>query len=143
MVPLTIELDRDFAETHGVSPLVYKSPNLNGPHACRPLRLAAERETNASTLREKDRLLREVALAGASLYVPPDYPDVRVTFVGLLTMHDQKTTSTMCGMTNMSKCPLCHAGPKDFMADNTSKFEVKVTYINLYEKIKTIHSMID
>ena len=65
-----------------------------------------------------------MAAAAAYLYQPANFPNIRVSTVGLLTIHDQKTTSVMCGKSGMKNCPLCHSSPKDFMKP-TSKYVVK------------------
>ena len=43
MVPLTIEMDRDFASQKGINPLVHYNDLRNSYKSCRPLRLAFER----------------------------------------------------------------------------------------------------
>ena len=106
MVPLTLELDQDFAAAHGIDPLVYYHPFLNAPQGCRPLRLAQERvrnfqlpyncmhfhpnnlqETTAVTVAEKDRLFREMAAAAAALYQPDKFDAIRMEFIGLFTVN--------------------------------------------------------
>ena len=89
MVPLTVELDRDYAENHGVSPLVFRNAFLNSPNGCLPLRLAQEKETTEAILIEKNRLLQAMASAEACVHQPSNFPNVRVTLVGFFTMHDQ------------------------------------------------------
>ena len=79
------------------------------------------------TLAEKNRLLAEMAAAeAADSYVPRQFAEaVKVKFIGLFSMHDQKTTAALCGCSSMQKCPFCFAGPVDFMKNDVAKFVVK------------------
>ena len=52
MVPLTIEMDRDFAASKGIKPLVKYNDGCNSYQWCRPLRLALEKVFLLSFLRD-------------------------------------------------------------------------------------------
>jgi hypothetical protein len=105
LVPLQLA----FEESSGLQSL-YNFPSPNSPHACRPIRLAYEKENDESILREFNRLKTE--LSNLEDYTVHSEPRVRIHFYGLLTLVDGKVVSLITRI-NSSRCSLCGKGRKD------------------------------
>ena len=105
LVPLQLALEED-TEVKSL----YDYPSPNSPHACRPIRLAFEKENDESILREYNRLKEE--LSNLEDYTVHLEPTVKVHFHGLLTLVDGKVVSSITRI-NSSSCSVCGMGRKD------------------------------
>ena len=112
LVPLQLALE----DSTGVRSL-HDFPSPNSPHACRPIRLAYEKENDESILREYNRLKDE--LSDLEDYIVHTEPSVKIRFHGLLTLIDGKVASSITGI-NSSSCWVCGKGRKDLRRKNAT-----------------------
>jgi len=121
MAPLRLVTIIDDEET----PL-FDYPCQNSPHSCRPLRLAFEKETEATMQCEFQRLQKEMSEL-TDLVVSPK---VTIQFSGLFTLIDGKVLCSITGAKTI-QCPLCHKSGLE-LAKNEGPFELKSTEFICY-----------
>ena len=86
--------------------IIFNAKNANSARACRPIRIAFERETKDSIQTESFRLKEEVKKLETLVLV--DDPRVTVSYKGLFTMIDGKVLNELTKNPASSSCPLCH-----------------------------------
>ena len=114
LVPLQLSIEED-----GETQSLYDFPGPNSPHSCRPIRLAYERETNETSMREYTRLKDEIS--NLQDYVVHEEPKVNVSFKGLCTLVDGKVVCAVTGFSS-DKCAHCGKGRKE-LREKDSNFE--------------------
>lgn len=102
---------------------LFDYPSPNSPHSCRPLRLAFEKETNATIQCEFLRLKKE--MSEIQDLVVSLIPKITINFSGLFTMLDGKVLCSITGAKTI-QCPLCHKSGLD-LAQNEGPFDLKST----------------
>jgi hypothetical protein len=86
--------------------IVFNAKNANSARACRPIRIAFERETKDSIQTESLRLKEEIKKLETLVLL--EDPRVTVSYKGLFTMIDGKVLNELTKNPASSSCPLCH-----------------------------------
>ena len=86
---------------------VWINPTPQSVRFCRPLRIALEKEDNAATLREHDRLNEEIEKLIRHRFKMSNNKFVKITFNVYQTLFDGKCLNTITGNKASSRCPVC------------------------------------
>ena len=91
---------------------VFTSENVNSALACRPIRLAFEKETEETVKKEYFRISAEINSLQPFKMEIPGGPRIVVQYRPLCTMIDGKTFNFIVNNKSARSCPICLAGPK-------------------------------
>lgn len=110
-----------FASTFIISALItttekkmWVNPTPQSIRFCRPLRLAIEKETEHSIMREKNRLQNEVEELYPHSFSLPNGKSVSVNFDPYFTMIDGKCLNVISDNAATTRCPVCYISMDHF-----------------------------
>lgn len=86
---------------------LWVNPIPQSVRLCRPIRIALEKEDEATTLHEFQRLNDEIKALIPHTFIMPNLKKVRVKFNVYQTIFDGKCVNTIVGNSASTRCPIC------------------------------------
>lgn len=133
-----------FASTFAISGLLTSSnkimwlnPTPQSVRFCRPLRIAVEKETDVTTIAEKNRLDTEVEQLQPHSFLLLKGEIVTVDFEPYLTMVDGKCLNVILNNSATTRCPICLLSMDNF--NKTKDWEINPPESNLKHGIGNLH----